>query len=135
MALDIIKYERNWIDGVNRGDVAAADESFAPNCIIHMVGAPEPNLSVSAFKELIAGLLVAFPDLHVTVEDQIASGNKVAFRWVAKGTHNGPLGETQPTAKQVQLDGLIIDHVAGDQVVERWEMWDQMAMLKQLGLV
>ena len=74
MALDIIKYERNWIDGINRGDVSYADESFAPNCIIHMVGAPEPNLSVSAFKELIAGLLVAFPDLHVTVEDQIISG-------------------------------------------------------------
>ena len=52
MALDIIKYERNWIDGVNRGDVSQADQSFAPNCIIHMVGAPEPNLSVSAFKEL-----------------------------------------------------------------------------------
>ena len=84
---------------------------------------------------MIAGLLVAFPDLHVTVEDQIVSGNKVAFRWVAKGTHYGPLGETQPTGKQVQIDGLIIDHLAGDQVVERWEMWDQMAMLKQLGLV
>ena len=135
MALDIIKYERNWIDGVNRGDVTYADKSFAPNCIIHMVGAPEPNLSVSAFKELIAGLLVAFPDLHVTVVDQIVSGNKVAFRWVAKGTHKGPLGQTQPTGKQVKLDGLIIDHVAGNQVVERWEMWDQMAMLKQLGLV
>ena len=66
MALGIIEYERRWIDGLNRGDVSPADETFAPSCIIHM---------------------------------------------------------------------LIFDHIAGDQVAERWEQWDQMAMLQQLGFV
>ncbi len=135
MSLEVIEYEQNWIDGLNRGDVSPADESFALNCIIHMAGAPEPNLSVAAFKELVTGLLTAFPDFHVMVEDQMVSGDKVAFRWVAKGTHNGPLGEAQPTGKPVQFEGLIFDHVVGEQVVERWEQWDQMGMLQQLGLV
>lgn len=134
MGLEVIKYEKNWIAGLNRGDVSPADDSFAPNCIIHMAGAPDPNLSVSAFKELVAGLLTAFPDFQVTVKDQMISGDKVAFRWIAKGTHNGPLGEAQPTGKQVQFEGLIFDHVVGGQVVERWEQWDQMKMLQQLGL-
>ena len=135
MKLEVIKYEQNWIDGLNRGDVSPADETFAPNCIIHMAGAPEPNLSVAAFKELVTGLLTAFPNFKVTVEDQMVSGDKVAFRWIAKGTHNGPLGEAQPTGKQVQFEGLIFDHVVGEQVVERWEQWDQMGMLQQLSLV
>ena len=135
MKLDVIKYEQNWIDGLNRGDVSPADKTFAPNCIIHMAGAPEPNLSVAAFKTLVTGLLTAFPDFQVTVKDQMVSGNKVAFRWIAKGTHNGPLGEAQPTGKQVRFEGLIFDHVVGEQVVERWEQWDQMGMLQQLGLV
>ena len=100
-----------------------------------MAGAPNPNLSVAAFKELVTGLLTAFPDFQVTVEDQMVSGDKVAFRWVAKGTHNGPLGEAQPTGKQVQFEGLIFDRVVGEQVVERWEQWEQMGMLQQLGLV
>ena len=134
MSLEVIKYEENWIAGLNRGDVSPADETFAPNCIIHMAGAPEPNLSVSAFKELVSGLLMAFPNFQVTVKDQVISGDKVAFRWVATGTHTGPLGEAPPTGKQVQFDGLIFDHVVGDQVVERWEQWDQMGMLQQLGL-
>jgi len=121
MMQGVIKYEQNWIDGLNRGDVSLADESFAPSCIIHMAGAPEPDLPVAAFKELVTGLLTAFPDLRITVEDQIVSGDKAAFRWVATGTHNGPLGEAQPTGKQVQFEGLILDHVAGEQVVERWE--------------
>lgn len=134
MNLEVIKYEQNWIDGLNRGDVTPADETFASNCIIHMAGASDPNLSVADFKELVTGLLTAFPDFKVTIEDQMVSGNKVAFRWVAKGTHSGPLGEAQPTGKKVQFEGLILDHVVGEQVVERWEQWDQMKMLQQLGL-
>ncbi len=135
MDQELIKYERNWIDGLNRGDVSPADESFASNCIIHMAGAPDPNLSVAEFKELVSGLLTAFPDIQITVVDQIISGDKVAFRWVAEGSHDGPLGEVEPTGKQVRFEGLIIDRVVGDQVVERWEQWDQMGMLQQLGLV
>lgn len=135
MTLEVIKYERIWIDGLNRGDVAPADKTFTPNCIIQMAGAPAPNLSVSAFKELVIGLLVAFPNFLITVEDQLVSGDKAAFRWVATGTHDGPLGEAQATGKQVRFDGLIFGHVVRDQVPERWEQWDQMGMLQQLGVV
>ena len=53
MSLEVIKYERIWIDGLNRGDVSPTDETFASNCIIHMAGAPEPNLSIKKFKELV----------------------------------------------------------------------------------
>lgn len=135
MNLKVTKYEQTWIDGLNRGDVTAADESFAPNCVIHMAGAPEPNLSVAAFKELVAGLLTAFPDLRLTVEDQIVAGDKVATRWTAVGTHTGPLGDSPPTGKRAHFEGLILDHMVGEQVVERWEQWDQMGMLQQLGML
>lgn len=135
MDLQVVEYEQMWIDGLNRGDVSPADEAFAPNCIIHMAGAPDPSLSVTAFKEVVSGLLAAFPDFQISIEDQVVSGNRTAFRWVARGTHNGPLGDAQATGKRVQFEGLIIDHMAGEQVVERWEQWDQMGMLQQLGLV
>ncbi len=135
MNLNVTKYEQVWIEGLNRRDVSAADEAFAANCIIHMAGTPNPNLSVEAFKELVAGLLAAFPDLRLTVEDQIVSGDKVATRWVAEGTHSGPLGDSQPTGRQARFEGLILDHVVGEKVVERWEQWDQMGMLQQLGIL
>jgi len=125
MSLEVFKYERQWIEGLNPGDVSPTDERFAPDCTIHMAGAREPDLSVSAFKELVTGLLTAFPNFHVAVEDRMVSGSKVAFRWVAAGKHDGPRGETQPPGQTVRFEGLIFDHVVGDQVVERWEQWDQ----------
>ena len=133
--LQVTDFERRWVDGLNRGDTAVADETFAPECVIHITGSPDPNLSVEGFKQMVAGLLAAFPDLHFTIEDQIVSGDKVGTRWTAEGTNTGTFGEVPPTGRRVHVDGLILDRVENDRVVERWEQWDQMAMMRQLGLL
>jgi steroid delta-isomerase-like uncharacterized protein len=132
--VEITAYERTWIDGLNRNDVSVADRVFASDCVIHINGSPDQNLDVAGFTQMVSGLLAAFPDLHFTVEDQVVATDKVATRWTAVGTHSAPLGTTPATGRQVRVDGLILDHIAGGRVVERWEQWDQMGMLQQLGL-
>jgi steroid delta-isomerase-like uncharacterized protein len=129
----VVEYERAWLEGLNRGDVSTADAAFAPDCVVHITGIAEPLRGVSAFKEVVAGLLTAFPDLHFTIEDQLVQGDRVAMRWRATGTHTGPLGAAPPTGKAVALDGLIVDRVVNAKVQERWEQWDQSLMLQQLG--
>ena len=128
-----VEYERIWIAGLNRGDVSAAEVTFAPDCVIHITGLAEPVRGLAPWKDLKAGLLRAFPDLHLTIEDQLVQGDRVAFRWRATGTHTGPLGAAPPTGKRIALDRLIIDRVADGRVQERWEQWDQSLMLQQLG--
>ena len=127
--------QQTWIDALNRGDVSAADEVFAADCVIHINGSPDRNLNVAGFKQMIAGLLAAFPDLRLTIEDQIVAGNTVATRWVAEGTNSAPFGNVPATGRRVRVDGLILDHIADGRVVERWEQWDQAGMMQQLGLV
>jgi predicted ester cyclase len=134
-AFGIATYIQTWVDGLNRGDVSAADKAFDADCVIHINGSPAPNIGLTEFKEMVSGLLAGFPDLRFTIEDQITSGDKVAIRWRAEGTNSGPLGDIAPTGKRVSIDGLIIDRVAGDKVVERWEQWDQTGMMQQLGLI
>jgi steroid delta-isomerase-like uncharacterized protein len=129
----VMEHERLWIEGLNRGDVSAADAVFAPDCVVHMTGVAEPIRGIGPWKELIAGLLRAFPDLHLTVEDQLVQGDRVAFRWRATGTQTGPFGAAPPSGKPVVLDGLIMDRMAEGKVRERWEQWDQSLMLQQLG--
>lgn len=127
-------YEQTWLDGLNRGDVSVADKVFAADCVIHINGSPDPNLGVAGFKAMMAGLLAAFPDLHLTIEDQIVEGTRVATRWVAEGTNSAAFGNVPATGRRVRVDGLILDHVADGRVVERWEQWDQTGMMQQLGL-
>jgi steroid delta-isomerase-like uncharacterized protein len=126
--------EQTWIDGLNRGDVSAADQAFAADCVIHINGSPDRNLGLAGFKQMIAGLLAAFPGLHITIEDQIVVGDKVATRWVAEGTNSAPFGSVPATGRRVRVDGLILDRVADGRIVERWEVWDQAGMMQQLGL-
>ena len=129
----VVEYQRAWIEGLNHGDVSAAEVAFAPDCVVHITGVAQPLRGLGPWKELMTGLLRAFPDLHLTIEDQLVQGDRVAFRWRASGTHTGPLGAAPPTGKSVALDGLIVDRVANGRVQERWEQWDQSLMLQQLG--
>jgi steroid delta-isomerase-like uncharacterized protein len=128
-----MEHERIWIEGLNRADISAADAVFATDCIVHITGIAAPLEGIGAFKEFIAGMLRAFPDLHFTIEDQLVQGDRAAFRWRATGTHTGPLGAAPPTGKNVSVEGLIIDRVVAGKVQERWEQWDQSLMLQQLG--
>ena len=127
-------HEQTWIDGLNRGDVSVAEKVFAADCVIHINGSPDPNLSVAGFKQMMTGLLAAFPDLRINIEDQVVAGNKVATRWVAEGTNSAPFGNVPATGRRVRVAGLILDRVADGRVVERWELWDQAGMMQQLGL-
>jgi len=131
----VSEYIQKWVDGLNSGNVSVADEVFQPDCIIHINGNPQRDLSLDNFKQMVAGMLTAFPDLHVTINDQFTSGEKVSTRWTAKGTNSGPFGEMQATGKEVEIEGLIIDYVLNGKVAKRWELWDQMAMMQQLGVV
>jgi steroid delta-isomerase-like uncharacterized protein len=132
--VEITAYERTWVENLNRGDVSAADTVFARDCVIHINGSPEPNLSVDGFKQMVTGLLGAFPELHFTIEDQIVAGDKVATRWTAEGTNSGAFGLVPATGRRMRIGGMILDRVVDGTVVERWEQWDQMSMLQQLGL-
>jgi steroid delta-isomerase-like uncharacterized protein len=133
--VQITEYQRLWTEALNRGDASVADDVFASDGVVHINGSPDPNLSVDGFKQMISGLFAAFPDLRFTVEDQIVAGDKVATRWTAEGTNSGAVGPVPATGRRVRLSGLIFDRVAAGKVVERWEQWDQMGMMQQLGLV
>ncbi|MCP9820532.1 ester cyclase [Synechococcus sp. Cruz-9H2] len=130
----LLQYELIWIEGLNRGDVSVADDVFLPDCIFHVTGVPEPIRGVGPWKEFIAGFLLAFPDLHLTVERQVIEGDSVAFHWRGTGTHTGPLGPVPATGKKMAIEGLIIDRLVDGKVQERWEQFDQSLMLHQLGL-
>lgn len=130
----LARYQQVWVDGLNRGDVSAADEAFAPDCIVHFTGMAEPMRGVEVWKQHVAGFLTAFPDLRFTMDEQLGDGDRLAHRWHAEGTHTAPLGPILPTGRRVEISGLIVDHLEHGRVIERWEQIDQSLLMRQLGL-
>ncbi len=63
------------------GRLEVVDELVARDYVGHDPSLPEDARGPEGVKELIAGYRVAFPDIRVTVEDQIAEGDMVVTRW------------------------------------------------------
>jgi steroid delta-isomerase-like uncharacterized protein len=115
----------------SQGNLAIADDIFARDFINHTpfgeMHGPE------GAKQFVTRLRTAFPDLHVTVEDQIAEGDKVATLWTARGTHQGKFQGIPATGKQMKVRGIVISQLANGKIVEQWGNPDVLGIMQQLG--
>jgi steroid delta-isomerase-like uncharacterized protein len=119
----------------SKGTFDLVDELFASEYVGHPSGSEEAVRGREGVKEYVARLRKAFPDLTVTVEDQITEDDKVATRWTARGTHDGELMGIDPTRRPGTVTGITIQRLGdGGQIAEGWTNWDMLGMLQQLGL-
>jgi hypothetical protein len=129
---------KRFHDAANAGDLEviakAIDEVIAPDVLFH---APVPvgATGAQALRKAWAVLLRAFPDLHVTVEDVIAEGDKVVARNTVTGTHQGEYRGAGATGRRVTYNEIFIARFAGGRIAEIWGVVDVYAQLRQLGLV
>ena len=128
-AMDRRVYEEVW----NGGSLAVIDELVAANYVDHDQEPPGALEGVEGLKQSVTMYRSAFPDVHFTVEDQIAEGDRVVTRWTARGTHQGAFMGIPPTGKQAMVTGISITRVASGKVVEGWTNFDALGLLQQLG--
>ncbi len=83
---------RRWVEeGWNARDLAVIDAIYAPNVVQHDPSSPVPVTSSEALKGYVSSFLTAFSDLHFTIDDLLAEGDKVLWRFTSQATHTGPL--------------------------------------------
>jgi steroid delta-isomerase-like uncharacterized protein len=124
------------LDCFSTGDVDSLDELVAPDAEDHDTQNPHRGTrGPEGGKKVVEMYRAAFPDLKLTVEDQIAEGNLVCTRWVAVGTQDGDLPGLPATGKQSTVTGISIDRIEDGKVVETWTNWDTLGMMQQLGAI
>lgn len=107
---------RHFEEFVNAKNVDISDETIAPDFLDHDGPGGRP-----ADRETDKAMMRAWqercPDLHVTIEDMIAEGDKVVCRnvWRMTDPHSG---------KKVHLKGIVIWRFAHGKLVERWASVD-----------
>jgi predicted ester cyclase len=79
--------------------------------------------------------LRAFPDMHLTIDDAIAEGDRVAVRFTSRGTHRGAFGPIPPTGRRVTIASYLVARIADGKIAEQWGLDDQLGMLRQLGVI
>ena len=126
---------RRFLEEVfNKQNLAAIDEFIAPSHVDHTLP-PFLPATPEGTKRAIGMFLTAFPDVHLTVEDMIAEGDKVVTWYTSRGTQKGAFVGIPPTGKQVAVSTIDIVRMEGGKIAEEWGIDDRLGMLQQLGLV
>lgn len=121
----------------NRHDVARIDAFFTPDFINHLE-APDSSAELNAAeraKIAFTQLFSAFPDLRVTIHDQVAEGDKVVTHKLFQGTHQGAFMGVAPTGRQIEFAVIDILRLEHGKVVEHWAIQDRLALMQQLGIL
>ncbi len=127
---------RRWIEeGWNKADVGVVDQFYAPDVVQHDPGSPAPVTSSAALKQYVGAFLTALPDLHFTIDDLIAEGDKVLWRFTSRGTQTGPLMNIPPSGKAGAATGMALFRLADGKIVEVWVNYDLLGLLQQLGVI
>lgn len=126
---------RHWHEAFGTKELPAMyAEYLAPDFVAHFPGVPGP-LNREAYIQFDSMFAAAFSDNHITIEDQIAEGDKVVSRLTWRAVHTGDFQSIPPTSKQIMVTGVAIERFKDGKVVEHWAYFDQMGMMQQLGVV
>ena len=110
------------------------DEVVEPDVLIR-TPLPVEATGAEALKEVFSRLHRAFPDLHVSVEDVIAEGDRIAARNSVTGTHQGDYMGIPPTGRRVTYNEMFIVRFVDGRIAETWGVVDVFSQMKQLGAI
>jgi steroid delta-isomerase-like uncharacterized protein len=111
------------------------DELMSMDVVHHFNSAVEPIVGLEANKTFNESLFQGFPDIHHTMEDVVAEGDKVVYRTTIQGTHTGEFLGTPPTGKAVKVNDFTLLRIADGKIVEWWYECNLLEVMQQLGLV
>ena len=120
----------------NQKNLAAIDDFVAPDFVNRsaaQLGLVSGDLE--HVRQFVVEVMQSFPDLHYTVEDMVAEGDKVVTRLTISGTQQGAFMGIPATGKHATVADIEIFRITGGKAVETWVQVDFLGLLQQLGAI
>ncbi len=119
-------------EAINKGNVDASADYIAED-VVELVPFPGQGPGLSGLKDVLRGLRVAFPDMHWTIEEQIAEADKVLTRFTWTATHKADFFGVPAAGKPVVVWGMVIDRIEQGKIKETRILMDALGLMKQMG--
>lgn len=114
---------RIWQEIFNEGNLDSIDQLYDPSYVYHGPGGQELK-GLEGLRQYKRELRTLMPDVHFSLDDIIAEGDKVAARWTMTATY-------EPQNIQVRNVGMIISRIVDGKCVEDWEIFDRLWIAEQ----
>jgi predicted ester cyclase len=120
-----------WFEEVwNKKRREAIGEMLATGAPIHEGGATV--FGPEGFYPFFDRMQTAFSDIHESVHDTVAQGDKACIRWSCTMRHSGPGLGMPPTGKTLETTGISIVRVSDGRAVEVWQNWHMLGLMQQI---
>jgi steroid delta-isomerase-like uncharacterized protein len=124
--------ERFVDEAFNEGNLDVVEEVYAERFESYGPSA-DGSQTREDVKQFVAMYRNAFPNGSTVVEDQVAEGERLAYRWTFRGTHTGELMGIPPSGKDVTIAGITFVRIEGGRIVAQWNSFDVLGLLQQVG--
>ena len=117
---------------LSRGRFELAEQLYAKDFVNHGI---HSNATLEEDQAALKAWHAAFPDLVIVPEKLMAEDDLVTIYWIARGTNTGTGNGLPATGKKAELAGITIWRIVDEKIKEEWSAFDQLSMMKQLGLI
>jgi steroid delta-isomerase-like uncharacterized protein len=123
---------RRYLEEVwNQGNLELVDEIF-DRYVSHQPDGSTLERGPEDVKRFVGEFLTAFPDYHISIEEQIAEGDKVVNRVTIRGTHLREFRGLAPTGEEMEIPGMAVFRFSDEgKVVESWDSYDQLSLMRR----
>ena len=124
-----------FVEFINTASEELAGELISLDAIFYVPGQPEPMRGPGGYLAIIGMMRSGFPDIQWTLEDCVAEGEKVAARFIMRGTHQGIFFGVPPTGKSIKVQAMNFYRFSNGQIVEEYGQPDMLGLLQQIGAI
>jgi len=121
-----------FTDILSQGKFELAPEIYAKDFVNH---GTTKDIGLDEAQANDRGWRAAFPDLEMTIEQEIADGDFVTVLWRGRGTNTGSGNGLNATGKKADGRGISIFRVVDGRIKEEWTEYSGLLILQQLGLM
>jgi len=125
--------KREW-EAWNKGDFETYKELLAPDYVYYLPSRSTKPMSREETIEMGKMLRKAFPDISWSIEELIATEDKIIIRFIERGTHEGEFMGIPATGNKYEISGISIRRIENGKVVEDKEDFDMLGLYQQLGM-
>ena len=122
-------------EAIQRQDYETLNQYFVED--YHRYCQASPEAKVESLDDMVGFLkewYKAFPDASIETHMIAADGDLVAVYLTFAGTHQATMGDIPATGKRMESETFGFHRLKDGKIIETWVTWDNVAILKQLGL-
>jgi steroid delta-isomerase-like uncharacterized protein len=126
---------KRFVEFINTASEVLSKELISAEAKFFVPSQAKPLYGPTGYLNIINMMRSGFSDIQWELEDMVAENNKIAARFIMRGTHNGPIFGVPATFRTIEVKAVNFYKFHNDQIIEEFGQPDLLNLLQQIGAI